>query len=116
MWKWRGGLKVMPGKYAESMIEMYEEKMGKVKVQKLPCGPEVSGSRWLGRTQGRAGEPLSLISGMRNISLTGKTRCLIHHQGVSIHYVLPHDKQFEEVGKAHRVSEGHALASTASSR
>ncbi|CAK9047524.1 unnamed protein product, partial [Durusdinium trenchii] len=35
------GLKVMPGKYAESMIEMYEEKMGKVKVQKLPCGPEV---------------------------------------------------------------------------
>ena len=36
-----GGLKVMPGKYAESMIEMYEEKMGKAKVQKLPCGPEV---------------------------------------------------------------------------
>eukprot|EP00913_Durusdinium_trenchii_P034869 g32617.t1 len=36
-----GGLKVMPGKYAESMIEMYEEKMGKVKMQKLPCGPEV---------------------------------------------------------------------------
>eukprot|EP00913_Durusdinium_trenchii_P032259 g30204.t1 len=36
-----GGLKVMPGKYAESMIEMYEEKLGKAKIQKLPCGPEV---------------------------------------------------------------------------
>ena len=36
-----GGLKVMPGKYAESMIEMYEEKMGRAKMQKLPCGPEV---------------------------------------------------------------------------
>ena len=35
------GLKVMPGKYAESMVEMYKEKMGRVKVQKLPCGQEV---------------------------------------------------------------------------
>ncbi|CAK8987789.1 J domain-containing protein [Durusdinium trenchii] len=35
------GLKVMPGKYAEQMVEIYEEKMGRVKGQKLPCGPEV---------------------------------------------------------------------------
>ena len=35
------GLKVTPGKYAEQMVEIYEEKMGRVKGQKLPCGPEV---------------------------------------------------------------------------
>ena len=31
------GLKILPGKYAESM----EAQMGKAKVQKLPCGPEM---------------------------------------------------------------------------
>ena len=35
------GLKILPGKYAESMVEQYEEKMGRVKIQKLPCGPEM---------------------------------------------------------------------------
>ena len=35
------GLKVMPGKYAEQMVEAYEEQMGRVKSQKLPCGQEV---------------------------------------------------------------------------
>ena len=35
------GLKVHPGKYAESMVEAYEGKLGKAKVQKLPCGPEI---------------------------------------------------------------------------
>ena len=35
------GLKILPGKYAESMVEQYEEKLGRVKIQKLPCGPEM---------------------------------------------------------------------------
>ena len=35
------GLKVHPGKYAENMVEAYESKMGKAKIQKLPCGPEI---------------------------------------------------------------------------
>ena len=34
------GLKIMPGKYAETMIETYEGTMGKVKTQKLPCTQE----------------------------------------------------------------------------
>lgn len=35
------GLKVSPGKYAENMIEAYEEKLGRTKVQKLPCSQEM---------------------------------------------------------------------------
>ena len=35
------GLKILPGKYAESMVEQYEAQMGRVKTQKLPCGPEM---------------------------------------------------------------------------
>ena len=35
------GLKILPCKYAESMVEQYEAQMGRVKVQKLPCGPEM---------------------------------------------------------------------------
>ena len=66
------GLKVMPGKYAESMVEMYEEKMGRVKVQKLPCGQEVlapDGSVELKRT----GKSLSLPGWMWHISLPQET-------------------------------------------
>ena len=39
--KVENGLKVHPGKYAENMVEAYESKMGKAKIQKLPCGPEI---------------------------------------------------------------------------
>ena len=35
------GLKIMPGKYAETMIESYEATNGKAKVQKLPCTQEM---------------------------------------------------------------------------
>ena len=35
------GLKVHPGKYAENMVEMYEEKMGRATVQSLPCSHEM---------------------------------------------------------------------------
>ena len=35
------GLKILPGKYAESMIEAYEEVMDKAKVQKLPRTQEM---------------------------------------------------------------------------
>ena len=35
--KTENGLKILPGKYAETMIEAYEKVMDKVKVQKLPC-------------------------------------------------------------------------------
>lgn len=35
------GLKILPGKYAESMVEQYEAKMGRAKVQQLPCGQEM---------------------------------------------------------------------------
>ena len=35
------GLKILPGNYAESMVEQYEAQVGKAKVQKLPCGPEM---------------------------------------------------------------------------
>ena len=35
------GLKVHPGKYAENMVEMYEEKMGRAKVQSLPRSQEM---------------------------------------------------------------------------
>ena len=35
------GLKITPGKYAETMIESYEATMGKAKIQKLPCTQEM---------------------------------------------------------------------------
>ncbi|CAK9114939.1 Retrovirus-related Pol polyprotein from transposon TNT 1-94, partial [Durusdinium trenchii] len=35
------GLKVNPGKCAESVVEMYEEKMGRAKVPSLPCSQEM---------------------------------------------------------------------------
>ena len=35
------GLKILPGKYAERMIEAYEESTGKAKIQKLPSSQEM---------------------------------------------------------------------------
>ena len=35
------GLKVHPGKYAGNMVEMYEETMGRAKIQSLPCSQEM---------------------------------------------------------------------------
>lgn len=35
------GLKILPGKYAETMIEAYEEVMDKAKAQKPPCTKEM---------------------------------------------------------------------------
>ena len=35
------GLAILPGRYAEEMIKLYEGRYGKVKVQKVPCGPEI---------------------------------------------------------------------------
>ena len=35
------GLKILPGKYAENTIEQYESQLGRAKIQKLPCGPEM---------------------------------------------------------------------------
>ena len=35
------GLKILAGKYAESMVEQYEANMGRAKIQELPCGPEM---------------------------------------------------------------------------
>ena len=34
------GINVMPGRYAETMIESFEKKYGKVKMQNVPCGDE----------------------------------------------------------------------------
>ena len=35
------GLSILPGRYADDMIEAFEAKYGMVRAQKVPAGPEI---------------------------------------------------------------------------
>lgn len=96
------GLKIMPGKYAETRIESCEATLGKAKIQKLPCTQEM-----LEPDLTTLLDPQLAILFRSVVAFTGTSRCGLRDQRVGRVYVKPYNRQSSQAQQVDWLFERH---------